>query len=306
MHTCIARCRAAALLFVVVTILCATFTPAVVCAQFLMMPDSTNNRLVLFDPNNGALVNSNFFGLAAGTPVHALQVGNEIWVSEQIGDRISRWDFNGSQLAPISGGMDNIRGMTLLGNNVLLTNSGTGNGAPGRAVIRFDTAGNNLGFFPTPASSGFDILPHLGDLLVSSDTANDDVHRYSTAGASLGTFHNSTALNFGEQMDHAPNGDVLVAGFSTNNIARLDPNTGALIGSTPASGARGLWVLGNGNFLWTNGSGAHVFDVTTQTSTQVYTGGGRFIDALVIPEPASGAVLLGSMVTLLGIRRKRA
>src|SRR5687767_9723292 len=149
MRSLIARCRWAALAFAAV--FCATFAPALVRAQFLMMPDSTNNRLVLFNPNDGSLVNSNLFGLAGGTPVHALQVGNEIWVSEQIGDRISRWDFGGTQLAPISGGMDNIRGMALVGGNVLLTNTGTANAAPGRAVIRFDTAGNNLGFFPTPA-----------------------------------------------------------------------------------------------------------------------------------------------------------
>ena len=305
------RCFSARRLFVapafavVLAVLCATFSPAVVRAQFLMMPDSTNNRLVLFDPNNGSVVNPNFFGLAAGTPVHAMQVGSEIWVSEQIGDRISRWDFNGNALAPITGQMDNVRGMELANNTVYLCNDGTSNGAPGSALRMFDTAGNSLGSFPTPASSPFGILDHQGGLLVSSDVANDDVHRYSYAGTSLGTFHNTTSLNFAEQMDHATNGDVLVAGFSSNNIARLDPNTGALISSTPASGARGVWQLGNGNILWTNGSGAHVFDVTTQQSTQVYAGGGRFIDALVIPEPASGALVLGAALVLAN-RRQRA
>jgi DNA-binding beta-propeller fold protein YncE len=304
MSATVARCRQAALVFVV--ILCATFVPSLVRAQFLMMPDSTNNLLVLFDPNNGSVVNPNFFGLAAGTPVHAMQVGSEIWVSEQIGDRISRWDFNGNALAPITGQMDNVRGMELANNTVYLCNDGTNNGAPGAALRMFDTAGNSLGSFPTPASSPFGILDHQGGLLVSSDAANDDVHRYSYTGTSLGTFHNTTSLNFAEQMDHATNGDVLVAGFSSNNIARLDPATGALLSSIPASGARGVWQLGNGNILWTNGSGAHVFDVTTQQSTQVYTGGGRFIDALVIPEPASGAAVMLAAGALLAHRRKRA
>ena len=170
----------------------------------------------------------------------------------------------------------------------------------------FDTSGNSLGFFATTASSPFGILEHQASLLVSSDVANDDVHRYSFTGTSLGTFHNTTSLNFAEQMDHATNGDVLVAGFSSNNIVRLDPNTGALLSSFAASGARGVHQLGNGNILWTSGTGAFVFDVTTQQSTQVYTGGGRYIDALVIPEPASGAVVLGAVALLVVKRRKRA
>lgn len=252
----------------------------------LMMPDSTNNRLVLFDPNDGSVVNPNLFALAGGTPVHALQVGTEIWVSEQIGDRISRWSFTGTALgavgAPPTGGLDNVRGMGLIGGTVYVTNSGTGNTAPGNAVVRFDTAGTPLGFFSTVglAPSPFGILEHPLGMLVSSSSANDDIHAFTLAGASAGTFHNTTSLNFGEQMDYATNGDVLAAGFSSNNVVRLNPTTGALISSFAASGARGVWQLGNGNILWTNGSGAHVYNVGTGTSTQVYTGGGRYIDLL--------------------------
>src|SRR6187551_261921 len=80
----------------------------------ILMPDSTNNRLVAFDPLNGSVVNSNMFALAAGTPISAIQVGNEIWVSEQIGDRISRWSMTGTFLGAIgggiTGGLDNVRG----------------------------------------------------------------------------------------------------------------------------------------------------------------------------------------------------
>ena len=45
-------------------------------AQFLMMPDSTNDRVVLFDPFDGSVVNDNYFALVDGTtPFHAMQVG---------------------------------------------------------------------------------------------------------------------------------------------------------------------------------------------------------------------------------------
>lgn len=273
--------------------------------QYVIMPDSTNNRVVLFDPSNGAVVNANYFALAGGTPIHAMQVGNEIWVSEQIGDRVSRWSLNGTALGAITGGMDNVRGMGMVGNTVYVTNAGTANGAPGAAVVMFDTNGNAMGNFLTPnAPSPFGILAHQGGLLVSSSTGNDDIHRYSLAGTSLGTFHNTTSLNFAEQMDYDHSGNVLVAGFSTNNVVTLNTNTGAVVNSFTASGARGVFQLGNGNILWSNSAGVHVYDVGLGTSSQVYVGGGRYLQYAAVPEPASMAVLGGGLALLLRRRRR--
>jgi len=267
--------------------------PLVVCGQYLMMPDSTNNRVVLFDPFDGSVVNPNYFALGGGTPIHAMQVGNEIWVSEQVGDKVSRFDLFGNPLGAISGGLDNIRGMGFINNTVYVTNAGTANGAPGNAVVMFDTTGNNLGYFTTTgyAPSPFGVLEHMGAMLVSSSSGNDDIHRFSLAGNPLGTFHNSTSLNFVEQMNYAKDGNVLAAGFSSNNVVRLDVNTGAILASFTASGARGVYQLGNGNIMWTSGSGAYVYDVGTGQSTLVYSGGGRYVDYLLIPEPASLSLL---------------
>jgi outer membrane protein assembly factor BamB len=290
--------------------------PAAAGAQtFLMMPDSTNNRLVLLDPFDGSIVNPNLFSLAGGTPIHALQVGSEIWVSEQIGDRVSRWDLSGTFLGQIGptftgGGLDNIRGMGLIGNTVYVTNAGTANGAPGAAVVMFDTAGNFMGSFgtATTAPSPFGVLGHSGGLLVSSSSANDDIHRYTLTGTPLGTFHNSTSLNFAQQMNFAANGDVLVSGFSSNNVVRLDPTSGTLLSSFAASGARGVIQLGNGNILWTNSTGVHIFNGTS--SSQIYSGGGRYLDFVSftpIPEPTGLAALAAAVAasTGLGWRQRR-
>lgn len=275
-------------------------------AQYVMMADSTNNRMVLFNPFDGSLVNSNYFGLAGGTPVHALQVNNEIWVSEQIGDRIARFDVFGNSLGAITGGLDNIRGMGLVNNTVYVTNSGTQNGAPGNSIVMFDTAGNNMGAFSTvgTAPSPFGILAYRDDILVSSSSANDDIHQFSLTGASLGTFHNTTNLNFGQQMAYAANGDILAAGFSSNNVVRLDADTGALLGSFTASGARGVYQLGNGNIMWTSSAGAFVFDVNTGGSSLIYAGGGRYLDFLAIPTPGAAAAM-GLAGLAFGARRRR-
>lgn len=282
----------------------ALFLAPAAMAQYIMMPDSTNNRLVLFDPFNGSVVNPSFFGLAGGTPIHAMQVGSEIWVSEQIGDRISRWDMAGNFLGAVTGTLDNVRGMALVNGKVYLCNDGTNNGAPGPSLHMFDSAGNSLGFFLTPSTSGpFGILAYGNNLLVSSDAANDDVHQYTQAGLSVGTFHNSTGLNFAEQMNYAHDGNILVAGFSTNNVVRLDYNTGAIINTFAASGARGVYQLGNGNILWSNGSGAHIYDIVNGTSSQVYAGGGRFFDFVNVPSPG-GLALLGLSVLTRSRRRR--
>lgn len=253
------------------------------------MPDSTNNRMVLFDPETGAVLDKDWFPLQAGTPIHVLQVGDELWVSEQIGDRIARFDLDGAFLGQIgggpTGGLDNIRGMAIVGDEVWVTNSGTQNAAPGAALVRFSLAGAPLGTIATAgtSSSPFAILPRAADVLVASGNANDDIHRYSDTGASLGTFHNSTSLNFAQQMDFAANGDILAAGFSSNTVVHLDAITGAVVSSFPSSGARGVFQLGNGNILWSNSAGAHVYDVGSQTSTLVYAGGGRHFGPVLLP-----------------------
>jgi sugar lactone lactonase YvrE len=283
------------------------FAGSVVAQGLVLMPDSTNNRLVAFSPQTGALLTSNMFALAGGTPIHAMQVGNEIWVSEQIGDRISRWSLGGNFLGEIggaAGGLDNVRGMALIGNTVYVTNGGTANGAQ-IGVAMYSTSGSLVGSFSTAATapSPFGILAHQGGILVSSSTANDDIHRFTLTGTSLGTFHNSASLNFVEQMTFAPNGSILAASFTSNNIAYLDPNTGALQSMFTASGARGVYQLGNGNVLWTSGAGTFVYDVTAGTSTQVYAGGGRYLQFAPVPEPSTlFTCAVGGALLLVGRR----
>ncbi len=278
----------------------------VVSAQsVVLMPDSTNNRVVSFDATTGALIDSNMFGLAGGTPISAISVGDEIWVSEQVGDRISRWDWDGNSLGAITGGLDNVRGITLIGDTIYAANAGTQNGAPGASLVMFNSSGLNLGHIATAglSPSPFYALESNGSILVSSSSANDDVHRYSMTGTSMGTFYNGPQ-SFGEQMDHSLDGNVWVGWFSSDLVTLHNPTTGALLSSFAADSVRGVFQLANGNVMWSNGTGVFVWDAGMNQSTQVYAGGGRFFsEAAPIPEPATMLVLGGG--ALLAFARKR-
>ncbi|MBL8750087.1 MAG: hypothetical protein JNK78_13060 [Planctomycetes bacterium] len=253
-------------------------------AQIVATTNATTDTIVGFSPVDGSLVSSDVISVAPTTSVSAIAVGLEIWVSEQTGDRVVRYDHGGNVLGVIGptfpgGGLDNIRGIAFINNTVYVTNSGTANGAPGNAVVCFDTSGNYLFHFLTPnAPSPFSVMPWQGDILVTG-SSNDDVHRYTLAGTSVGTFHNST-LSFTHQLAPASDGNVWCGVFTTGVVAKFDANTGLQLSSFPASGARGVFELQNGNVMWTNSSGVHIYDVGTSTSTQVFAGGSYHLNLL--------------------------
>jgi hypothetical protein len=254
--------------------------------QMLMVPDSTADKIMLFSAVDGSLVNGSFILDAGGTPFDfntpkdVIQVGNEIWVSDQVSDAVFRFDLQGQYLSTISGGLDNIRGMELVGNTVYVTNSGTANGAPGlNAVVKFDTAGNNLGNF-VAAASPFDVVAlNATEILVAGSGNNPDVTRHDLAGTLLGTWHNG-AINFCEQAVRRSTGTFLIAGFTDGNIHEYDA-AGTEIGILfAAPGARGVWELQNGNIMWTAGTGVHVKDLVTGGDTVIVTGSPQFIGLL--------------------------
>ncbi|MCC6685622.1 MAG: hypothetical protein IT205_01390 [Fimbriimonadaceae bacterium] len=278
----------------------------------VLMPDSAaaNNRIVTFSPVDGSLINSNLFGLASATnatPVSAIAVGSEIWVSEQVGDKISRYDGTGTLLGTVGVGiLDNCRGITLINGVVYAANDGNTFGA-GDTLVRFDTSGNHLGNYSTAGlnTSPFYVLEHNGTLLTSSASPNDDIHRFNMDGTSAGTYYNDTN-SFGEQLAIAANGDILVSWFTSGKVARHDPITGAEISSFPAAGARGVYQLSNGNILWSNSTGANVYDVNSGTSTNVYpTTGGRFFSLMgsAATQSLSGNIFLSDTVSTFAATR---
>ncbi len=278
---------------------CATVAEAQTTETFLTVLSSGDNLVLLADPETGEIVNESFIDLnplGATTPLHAIQVNGEIWVSDQVQDRIDRFDLETNHLGSIGGqveggGLDNIRGMARIGDEVWVTNAGSNNDAPGQAIVRIDTEGNILGNFPVDGSSWF-ITEFNGEVLISfsGGGTSSRIDRYDLDGNLIGNFNTPGDINFVQQTHVKSDGNVYAASFSglQSAVYEYDPdgvNLGQIPGTNPF-GPRGAWELGNGNVLWTNGAGVWSSNPDTGETEQFIEGQYRYIDLVELPVAA--------------------
>jgi hypothetical protein len=242
--------------------------------DLLMIPDSTADTVMTFDPTTGALINAAFINGAGifATPVCAIlnHDATRILVSDQIGDVVYAFDLTGVYqgiFAPAGGVnnaiLDNIRGISLRPNGNLLVTVGSGTNAG--AIAEFDTAGNSVGNFIAPGLGGitspFDVHVQSNIVMVNEIT-NDQVLQYDGAGAFVGIL--APVNNFPEQITRAGNGNYLDANFggTQEGILEIQPDgtVVAIYDPTVEGGYRGVYELGNGNLLVTTGVG--VYEIT--------------------------------------------
>lgn len=240
----------------------------------LLIPESTNDRVMAFDPATGDLIDANFIPADPNnlsTPICAIPgfSAGSVLVSDQLEDVVVEYDINGAFVrvfAPAGGAdtsiLDNVRGIARGPNDTLLVT--TAGGANANAIAQFDSSGNFLGNFVAPGAGGldspFDVF-NFGDYLVGGINS-DIIHAYDNTGAPLADF--APIDSFPEQIAGTTSGNVLVANFtgSQEGIVEFASN-GALVGVyNPAAigGYRGAWELANGNILTTNGGGVHEID----------------------------------------------
>lgn len=282
--------------------LTASLTLPVAAQQYILAAESSSDRIVLLDGTTGAVVDPVFIDCKAVNPTvsqtikEATQIDDQIWVTDQVGDAIYRFTKNGGYIGTISGGLDNIRGIGYINGRVYVSNSGSANGAPGNAIVVFETDGTRVTSFPC-VSSPFDVGELNGNLLVGSSQTHN-VRRYTTAGTDLGDWVPAGTLRFPQQIAPMPNGDIFVAGFSISPPAI---NSGLFrftsagtvvppqyaIGSSP----RGVTSLASGNIMWGNQQGLWVCTLPAGTNTQVLVGQGQYVN------PANG---IGLPITFSG------
>ncbi|MFO7614104.1 MAG: hypothetical protein R6W71_05635, partial [Bacteroidales bacterium] len=265
----------------------------------LMIPESTNKRIMTFDAVTGDLIDPDFITLDAstGTPIHAiLSASGTILVSDQTGDVVHEYDLSGNYLgifAPAGGVntsiLDNIRGIALKPNGNLLVT--VASGANAGAIAEFDTGGNYLGNFVAIGSGGlsspFDVYERIGTDWLVSEIDNDVILRYNlTTGAFLASL--ASINTFPEQICELTNGNILVANFSGTQEGIVElTGAGSLVGvykPSTISGFRGAYELPNGNILTTTGSGVYEIDRSGNIVSTKFSGAScRFIQFASLP-----------------------
>jgi hypothetical protein len=266
--------------------------------DYILMPDSTSDTVQKFSAVDGSFLATvaalNQPG-GALTPIEAQVVGNEIWVSDQLQDNITAYDLaSGVYLGVVIGplqGLDNVRGFEVADGKIWIT---VGDGTYAGRVAVFDQTTRAFLFAVNVTGSPFDATLVNNEIYVSN-SGTDDIDRVGLDGTILGKFVDSTGpdepLDFPQQIYPLPGGsEVLVAEFSNpREIFRFDP-TGTLIDAidtAPQGGARGIVKLGNGDYMFTNGAGAHTYNPSSGVVT-VYSGSGRYL-TLVRTTPTCAA-----------------
>lgn len=243
-----------------------------VSSKVLMVPESSRDRVFIFDAYNGDLIDSNFIPTSSpqlSTPIHALQFtnGTDVIISDQINDVVQKFNQSGiyqSIHAPSTGVntaiLDNIRGMAYRPNNNLLVT--VGSGASTNTIQEFDNSGNSIGtFISSNITSPFGIFNLENNILISCSSAPNDISKYDLNGNFVSVFHSSTSLNFAEQMIRLENGDIVVAGFSPpSGLVILDSNGNYKRTLNVVTGNRGVYLLGNGHYLTTSGTAVYELD----------------------------------------------
>jgi uncharacterized repeat protein (TIGR01451 family) len=264
----------------------------------LLVPDSTNDRVMAFDPLTGDLVDPDFVPADPdhlSTPINAILSagGDSILVSDQLGDVVQQYDMEGNYLgvfAPAGGPdpsiLDNIRGIALRPNGNLLVTVGGGTNA--NAVAEFDTSGVYLGNFVANGDGGlispFDTYGRTDDWLVAGITS-DAIHRYDLSGAYIADL---TAIDsFPEQLTEASNSNVLVGNFSgtEEGVVEYTPD-GVLVGiynPVALENYRGVYELPNGNILTTTDYGVYEIDRSGNlVETKIASINARFIELVLL------------------------
>lgn len=257
--------------------------------EYLMVTDWTFDRVYLFRKSNGDLIDTAFIPSSPtvlASPKMAMQHfnGKSILVSDQITDGVFRFDTSGVYMglfAP-NGGinnaiLDNIRGIRYRANNNLLVC--VASGASQNTIQQFDTGGVHIGTFigNTNLNSPFDILYRTDDMLISNSSGTNRITRFDLNGNFLSNFYAGTSFAFPQQLQRLPNGNIIVAAFSNpSGIATLDSTGNFLRLQNSVTGVRSVYLLDNGRYLVTNGSGVHEVDSSSGALLRTVVAGLNF------------------------------
>ncbi len=271
-----------------------SFTAALCCSisvlaqQTIGVLNSSTKQVLQLNALDGSVINPAFIDTSAqspGTIKGIVQVDDKIWITDQTQDRIYIYSSEGSYLSTISGGLDNIRGLNVVNNEVWVTNEGSANGATANSIVRFSKSGTNLGVYPT-ITSPFDALDIGGGNALVSSFSSNGIAKLSYDGTVSTAFVPAAVLSNPEQMNFNTTGNIIVAVFSslgTNPAGIYEfSTTGTLVNKWPIStgSVRGVIAAANGNYLVSTSTGIYRLNPATNASTLIVAGNFQFFTKL--------------------------
>lgn len=252
--------------------------------QSILAINSTTKKILQLNATDGSVVNSSFIDVSPqnpGTLKGAAQVDNKIWISDQTNDKIYIYSLTGTYESTINTGLDNIRGLNVVNNEVWVTNEGNANGATSNSVIRFSKSGTNLGVYPT-ITSPFDALDiGSGNALISSFSTSG-IAKLSYDGTVSTPFVAANVVRNPEQMNVTATGNILTAVFSslgTNPAGIYEfSGTGTIVNKWAIStgSVRGVIAAGNGNYLVSTSTGIYSLNPATNVLNLITAGSFQF------------------------------
>lgn len=272
--------------------------PGAAVAGALFSPDTTNLYIISVDPATGALtqfstkpaghwldVTLDIDSFTIGNLRQSMQVGSEVWISDQFSNAIYRYSAQQEHprfLGTLSNVM-NPRGMGIVNGEVWIS---SGNIGAGTGIARLDFNGNPLGTFA--AQDPFAVLALDAGSVLTSNIQNNRLDRYQSTGA-IGSFSGvwsgSSQLDFPMQIgrwSESGQDRVVAVGFSgfDSGLYVYNAATGAfvkriltimILPDVTVTNPRGFAPM-NSELLWSSSQGIFAMSTSTWTSRVVYTG----------------------------------
>lgn len=275
--------------------------------EVLLIPDSDGDRIMLFSPVDGTLIDPDFIpdpGVIDSIdifdrPLNAILAENgNILVADQFSDLVAEFDETGAFVRVLSNGgsvntmrLANVRGIETLDGSVIVSNAGSGNAfaikdnlqryslATGDA--QDDFAFNQKGGVNSP----FDVLV-LPDRVLAAIEGYDMVIEFDFNGAFTGIF--AAGIDFPQQINLTKDNTLLIAQFGGGFVTEFD-QAGNILGNfdTPQTSLyRGAIDLDNGNLLVSTSTGVHEIGRNGLFVETEFAGSGmRFIERVDLQLP---------------------
>jgi len=281
-------------------------SPKTMIASMLLVMDSYNNKVLGLDTETGDIIDTSFIpgqGSLFSTYKVAIQSPQgRIFISDQVNDVVYEYDTAGNYIgiyAPQGGPntsiLDNIRGIGFRPNhNMLVT---VGSSANQNTLQEFTTSGSHIGTFIStpPLTSPFDVIFAGNQYYVTSSTTSSGAVRigvFDSTGTYLSPFTTRDSTKFCQQIQKLNNGNFIVATYSIpgSGLQIFSPDGTFLRHLSGVTANRGVFQLGNGNFVTTNPTGLYEIDDTTGALVRTIISGASVFAGQYITKYVPGPV----------------